>query len=97
MSTVSPPDWHSVCIDCAMESTLSKERQVLSAYPGGNTVQGTDIDLIALLGQRYGDGLVYLRGGNDHALLQRAIQMGLVSDDGYLTPSGQHFCASGQG
>ena len=70
---------------------------MLSAHHGGNTVQRTDINLIALLGQRYGDGLVYLRGGNDHALLQRTIQMGLVSDDGYLTPSGQHFCASGQG
>ena len=52
---------------------------------------GVEVDLVALLGQRYGDGLVYLRGGNDHAVLQKAIDLGFISDDGYLTPSGQQF------
>jgi hypothetical protein len=44
--------------------------------------------LLTLLGQHYGDGLVYLREPDDRRLLMRAIVLGLVSEDGYLTPDG---------
>ena len=56
----------------------------------------TDIDMAVLLGQHYGDGMVYLSGGNDRVLLERAMEMGLVSDDGYLTPVGYQFWLSRQ-
>ena len=64
---------------------------MLAMKHDGNPVRRNDVDLVALLGQRYGDGLVYLRGGNDHAVFARAIELGLVSDDGYLTPTGHRF------
>lgn len=41
-----------------------------------------------LLDQRFGDGLVYLREAADRDVLRRAIQLGLISADGYLTTSG---------
>lgn len=44
-----------------------------------------------LLGQRYGDGLVYLQGQPDRVLLGEAIAQGLVNDEGYLTPAGYRF------
>lgn len=44
--------------------------------------------LLTLLSQHYGDGLVYLRETGDRRLLKRAIVLGLVSEDGYLTPAG---------
>lgn len=50
-----------------------------------------EIAMVVLLGQHYGDGLVYLHGGNDRILLERAIELGLVSDEGYLTPAGYKF------
>ncbi len=50
-----------------------------------------EVDIVMLLGQRYGDGLVYLRGGSDRLALEQAIELGLVSDEGYLTPAGYQF------
>lgn len=44
--------------------------------------------LLTLLGQHYGDGLVYMRETGDRLLLKRAMVLGLVSEDGYLTPAG---------
>ncbi len=45
--------------------------------------------LLQLLDHRYGDGLVYLREAEERDLLSRAIRLGLVSPDGYITPKGQ--------
>lgn len=50
-----------------------------------------EIAMVMILGQHYGDGLVYLHGGNDRILLERAMELGLVSDEGYLTPAGYRF------
>lgn len=50
-----------------------------------------EIAMVMLLGQHYGDGLVYLHGDNDRILLERAMELGLVSDEGYLTPAGHKF------
>ena len=47
--------------------------------------------ITVLLGQRYGDGLVYLHGHRDRVLLSRAIDHGLVNEEGYLTPAGYRF------
>ena len=55
-----------------------------------------ELDMVVLLGQRYGDGLVYLRGGNDRVLLRQAIELDLVNEEGYLTPSGFRFWQSRQ-
>ena len=49
--------------------------------------------LLQLLDHRYGDGLVYLREDDERDLLTRAIRLGLVSPDGYITPKGQSAIA----
>jgi hypothetical protein len=54
----------------------------------GATVREDDLELVGLLGQRYGAGSIYLRGGYDRVLLARAIERGLVSEEGYLTATG---------
>lgn len=55
-----------------------------------------ELDMVVLLGQRYGDGLVYLRGGNDRLLLRQAIELDLINEEGYLTPAGYRFWQSKQ-
>ncbi len=56
----------------------------------------TELDIVVLLGQRYGDGLVYLRGGNDRLLLRQAIELDLINEEGYLTPAGYRYWQSKQ-
>lgn len=51
--------------------------------------------LAHFLEHRYGDGLVYLQNNEDRALLRRAIQLGFVNEEGYLTPAGYRFCHQG--
>ncbi len=52
-----------------------------------------DEALLQLLGHRYGDGLVYLRDDGERRLFERAVSMGLVSREGYLTPAGRSLIA----
>lgn len=44
-----------------------------------------------LLRQRFGDRLIYLMDAADRERLERAKCLGLVADDGYITPSGLAF------
>lgn len=44
--------------------------------------------LVRLLGQHFGDRLVYLRRPEDGRLLRRATALGFVSEEGYLTATG---------
>lgn len=51
-----------------------------------------DTDAIAaLLDHHYGDGLVYFRDQEDRTYFQAAKSLGLVNDEGYLTPRGLSF------
>ena len=52
--------------------------------------QADDVDqaILELLGHRYGDGLVYLRNETEQQLFDQAVQLGLVSSEGYVTPGG---------
>ncbi len=52
-----------------------------------------DQALLQLLGHRYGDGLVYLRDDGERRLFERAVSMGLVNREGYLTPAGRALLA----
>ena len=47
--------------------------------------------IATLLRQRFGDRLVYLMDAVDRERLERAKRLGLVADDGYITPSGLAF------
>ncbi|MGI9333954.1 MAG: hypothetical protein ACR2RL_12460 [Gammaproteobacteria bacterium] len=48
-----------------------------------------DPDVWRLLSQRYGDGLVYLNDSTQRVPFHRAVRLGLVNPDGYLTAAGQ--------
>ena len=48
-------------------------------------------EMVTLLGQRFGDGQVYLRGSNDRWLLHTAMERGLIDRDGYLTARGRRL------
>ena len=52
-----------------------------------------DQALLQLLAHRYGDGLVYLRDDGERRLFERAVSMGLVNREGYLTPAGRSLIA----
>lgn len=47
--------------------------------------------MLSLLEQRFGDGQLYLDGDEDWVVLEQALQLGLVSDDGCLTAEGKRF------
>lgn len=49
--------------------------------------------LLQLLGHRFGDGLVYLREDSERRLYERAVGLGLISVEGYLTPAGRALLA----
>ncbi len=44
-----------------------------------------------LLDQRFGDGSIYLLGGEEHAIFDLGRSLGLITDDGRITTSGRHF------
>ena len=47
-----------------------------------------------LLGHRFGDGLVYFRDEGERKLFSLAVEWGLLSREGYLTPEGHSFLAA---
>ena len=54
----------------------------------------TSSGIARLLGHRFGDGLVYLRDESERKLFKLAVELGLVSGEGYLTPEGHSFLAA---
>lgn len=61
---------------------------VMNAEPGQRLAEDEELAMAELLAHRFGDGLVYLRDDSDRALLQRAVRLGLVNAEGYVTPRG---------
>jgi len=57
--------------------------------------QQEQCSLIDLLERRFGDGSLYLRNDTDRQLLSRAVNLGLVSREGYLTAAGKRFVQTG--
>ena len=55
--------------------------------------ESIDQDIIQLLSHRYGDGLVYLRERAERSLFDRAVRLGLITREGYLTPVGRAVLA----
>ena len=52
-----------------------------------------DPEITQLLTHRYADGLVYLGEAQEQGAYHRAISLGLVNDEGYLTPAGRSLMA----
>ncbi len=55
------------------------------------SLMSNDTDMIRLLSQRFGDGLVYLADDADEEVLRLAVKSGLVSADGHLTSAGHRL------
>ncbi|MGI9333209.1 MAG: hypothetical protein ACR2RL_08645 [Gammaproteobacteria bacterium] len=51
----------------------------------------TESAMLMVLGQRFGDGLVYLHDRDDERLRDEAIRLGFVAEDGYMTAAGKAF------
>ncbi len=45
--------------------------------------------IAALLEARFGDGLMYLSKNNSQSLYKKAIEMGFIDSEGYLTRKGR--------
>ena len=70
----------------AQEST-SKEQQSRDRSEASSGIA-------RLLGHRFGDGLVYFRDESERNLFALAVERGLISREGYLTPEGHSFLAT---
>jgi hypothetical protein len=53
-----------------------------------------EVTLMTLLAQRHADGAIALYSRHDRLLFKKALRLGLVSADGYLTEAGQRFQAA---
>ena len=54
----------------------------------------TSSGIARLLAHRFGDGLVYFRDEGERKLFGLAVEWGLISREGYLTPEGHSFLAT---
>ena len=54
----------------------------------------TSSGIARLLGHRFGDGLVYFRDEGERNLFNRAVERGLLSREGDLTPEGYSYLAT---
>ncbi len=58
-----------------------------------NNAHDVDPAIVKLLAHRYGDGWVYLRGAEERKLYARAVGLGLINRDGYVTREGRELIA----
>lgn len=65
-----------------------EETKVTIENPRSSTVQNEVRELMHLLGQHFGDRMVYLQGNKDRRLFKLAVEEGLVTEDGYITIEG---------
>ena len=62
--------------------------------PGDHGRSDAGSSIARLLAHRFGDGLVYFRDEGERKLFGIAVERGLVSREGYLTPEGHSFLAA---
>ena len=68
---------------------LGDETMTTSNLPG--SINAT---VVRFLGQRFGDGLVYMRDQSDEVPRDEAMRRGFLAEDGYVTAAGKHFWLS---
>ncbi len=64
---------------------------VLGATAELRLTREEESSLVLLLDRHYGDGSLYLGGELDRQYFHRALVLGLVSGEGFLTKSGWQF------
>ena len=62
--------------------------------PGSGERPDTSSGIARLLAHRFGDGLVYFRDEGERKLFGLAVESGLISREGYLTPEGHSYLAA---
>ena len=62
--------------------------------PGSGDRPDTRSGIARLLAHRFGDGLVYFRDEGERKLFGLAVEWGLISREGYLTPEGHSYLAT---
>lgn len=55
--------------------------------------EATEVELVRLLDHRFGDGLVYLPDPDARDVFLSAMRLGLINEEGYLTPAGRALVA----
>lgn len=66
---------------------MNSSRRAHSAHVAADAIV-EETEVVRLLSQRFGDGLVYMAEETDHEVLRHAVANGLVSTDGHLTAAG---------
>lgn len=66
-----------------MEQTKLKHQR-----PRSSKGRAEGREVMHLLGQHFGDRMVYLQGNKDWQLFKLAVEQGLVTEDGYITTEG---------
>ncbi len=77
----------------AVDLGVNTSNPAASAPDDNNPSAGDDPDLLQLLRHRYGDGLVYIRDAAERRLYRLAVDLGLITSEGYLTPEGWSLLA----
>ena len=62
--------------------------------PGSGDRSEARSGIARLLAHRFGDGLVYFRDEGERKLFGLAVEWGLISREGHLTPEGHSFLAT---
>ena len=65
----------------------------ISESPQSSDPTANSSGIARFLGHRFGDGLVYIRDESERKLFGLAVELGLLSHEGYLTPEGHSFLA----
>ena len=65
----------------------------ISNSPVSRTATDFISGIARMLAHRYGDGLVYFRDEGERHLFNLAVERGLISPEGYITPDGHSFLA----
>lgn len=81
MSDVDPP------IETAGES------DAMSNLAARCEADPTEAEIVQLLRHRYGDGDIYLPAGAPRRLFWRVVQLGYISEEGYVTRKGRQLLA----
>ena len=78
----------------AIGATIGMAPASISNSPHPRAEADSSSGIARLLGHRFGDGLIYIRDENERYLFNLAVERGLISPEGYLTPEGRSFLAA---
>ena len=78
----------------AIGATIGMAPASTSDPPPPRAEADSSSGIARLLGHRFEDGLIYIRDESERYLFHLAVERGLISPEGYLTPEGHSFLAA---